>query len=80
VTISLGNPNATSQPAHIHVGSCPTPGAVVFPLTSVVNGTSVTMLNTSLEDLIAQGELALNVHKSEEESSVYVACGNLDFE
>jgi multisubunit Na+/H+ antiporter MnhC subunit len=80
VTISLGNPNATAQPAHIHVGRCPTPGAVVFPLTAVVNGTSVTTLNTSLENLISQGELALNVHKSEAESSVYVACGDLAFE
>jgi hypothetical protein len=80
VTIALGNPSATAQPAHIHMGRCPTPGAVVYPLTDVVNGASVTTLNVSLEDLISQGELALNVHKSAEESNVYVSCGDLDFE
>src|SRR5260221_2068043 len=36
VTLSLtGFPTGVTQPAHIHVGSCPNPGAVKFPLTSV---------------------------------------------
>jgi cytoskeletal protein RodZ len=79
VTIALSNPTATPEPAHIHVGSCPTPGVVVFPLENVVNGASVTLLDTSFDDLKSQGDLAVNVHKSATESSVYFACGNLEF-
>jgi hypothetical protein len=79
VTISLSNPTTIAEPAHIHTGSCPTPGAVVFPLENVENGTSVTMINTSLADLEAQEPLAVNIHKSAAESGTYYACGDLDF-
>lgn len=79
VTISVSNPVSNEQPAHIHNGSCPTPGAVVFPLQNVVNGSSVTMIDTTLAELATMGELAVNVHKSSTESSVYFACGDLDF-
>ncbi|MDO8496139.1 MAG: cupredoxin domain-containing protein [bacterium] len=66
-----------AQPAHIHVGSCPKPGEVKYPLTSVVNGSSETMLDVSLNDLTLGLPLAINVHKSSTEPSVYVACGDL---
>ena len=37
VTIRLaGAPSGVPQPAHIHVGSCPNPGAVKYPLPNVV--------------------------------------------
>lgn len=66
------------QPTHIHFGSCPNVGDVKYPLTSVVNGQSVTTLDVSWDDLVKTGEkLALNVHKSGAESKVYTACGNL---
>ena len=65
------------QPAHIHTGSCATIGGVVYPLEFPVNGVSATTLNVSLEAILAQLPLALNVHKSVEEASVYVACGDL---
>jgi len=80
VTINLTNPTSTPEPAHIHIGSCPTPDAVVYPLTSVVNGESVTMINATFEELRSQIPLAVNVHKSVEESDVYYACGDLTLE
>jgi hypothetical protein len=72
-----GAVSAVPQPAHIHVGKCPTPGAVKYPLTNVVNGMSETTLDVSMADLEAAGELAINVHKSAEEVSVYIACGDM---
>jgi len=79
VTIALeGQSTGANQPAHIHTGACPTPGAVVYPLTNVVNGASETTLDVSLADLKAQLPLAVNVHKSAAESKVYVSCGDLN--
>lgn len=67
------------QPAHIHVGSCPSPGAVKYPLTNVVNGMSETTLSVRYSDLIAATEkMAINVHKSAAEASVYTACGDMN--
>ena len=78
VTINVENePEDANQPAHIHTGACPTPGAVVYPLTNVQNGTSTTTLDVSLAGLRDQLPLAVNIHKSAAESKVYVACGDL---
>ncbi len=78
VTLSLvGIPGAVSQPAHIHLGSCPNPGDVKYPLTNVLSGKSETILNLTLADLRSQLPLAVNVHKSTSQPSVYVSCGNL---
>ncbi len=78
VTINVeGEPNAAIQPAHIHAGSCPTPGAVKYPLMNVVEGKSVTTLNVSLDQLKAQMPLAINLHESNAKISNYVACGDL---
>ncbi len=79
VAITLSNSTDTPEPAHIHTGRCPVPGGVVYPLNDVVDGSSVTLLDTTLATLMSQGELALNVHKSAAESSVYFSCGDLDF-
>lgn len=78
VTIATtGFAKNVTQPAHIHIGSCPTPGAVKYPLTSVMNGQSVTTIDTTLSDLKAMGPLALNLHKSVAQSSIYTSCGDL---
>jgi hypothetical protein len=77
-TLSLvGSTSTVAQPAHIHVGKCPTPGAVKFPLTDVVGNKSVTTIDTTLAELREMGELAINVHKSATESKVYTSCGDV---
>ena len=75
ITIKTGAAGV-AQPAHIHVGQCPEPGAVKYPLTNVVDGKSTTTLDVKLADLLAGG-LAINVHLSGTEASKYVACGAL---
>lgn len=72
-----GAPKGVAQPAHIHEGSCPGVGAVKYPLTSASDGRSETTLNISLEKLLSQLPLAVNVHKSASQAGVYIACGNL---
>jgi len=78
VTLNLsGAPENISQPAHIHEGSCPGIGPIKYPLTFPVNGASETLLDVSLEQLLAELPLAINVHKSVEEPQIYVACGDI---
>jgi hypothetical protein len=77
VAINISGGSDTPQPAHIHRGTCanldPKPA---FPLTSVVNGTSETIVNVSMAELTS-GNYAINVHKSAAEASVYVSCGDI---
>ncbi|MEO5953953.1 MAG: hypothetical protein ABIQ44_15930 [Chloroflexia bacterium] len=77
VTVDISGGSTTPQPAHIHEGTCanlnPKPK---YPLTSLVNGKSETMVDAPLAEL-ANGEYAVNVHKSGPEAAVYVSCGNI---
>lgn len=75
VVITLSNAPGP-HPAHIHTGSCPNPGAVVYPLTPVTNGRSETVVAASLSDIL-RAPHAINVHKSPQEIPVYTACGNV---
>lgn len=77
VVISLAGKNATPEPAHIHLGKCPNPGAVKYPLANVVNGQSETLLDITLSDFLSVGDLAVNVHKSAQAMGTYMACGDI---
>ena len=78
VSLNLsGSPQDITQPAHIHIGSCPGIEAVKYPLNFPVNGLSETLLDVSLDQLLSELPLAINVHKSPQEANIYVACGNI---
>jgi hypothetical protein len=66
-----GNPD---MPAHIHPGTCdnltPQPK---FPLENVRNGASTTVVPASITELFA-GDLAVNIHKSNDDLKTYTAC------
>lgn len=79
VTLNLtGAPKDTPQPAHIHIGNCPTVSDVKYPLTNVVNGKSETTLDVTLETLLSQLPLGINVHKSVPQIKTYAACGDIN--
>ena len=72
-----GEPAGASQPAHIHSGQCgATLGAVVYPLTNVVNGVSTTTVNVTMAKL-KSAKYGINGHKSAAEIGTYTFCGNL---
>lgn len=74
-----GQPAGVAQPAHIHAGTCASIGAVIYPLTLVVDGRSETVLNLPLETVLAAAtELSVNVHMSELNLGTYVACADID--
>ena len=75
-----GGPAEIAQPAHIHNKNCADIGGVLYPLTSVINGDSETILNVPLDTILSQLPLSINVHKSAQEASVYVACGDIGAE
>ena len=72
-----GAPKDMSQPAHIHTGTCAAIGAVKYPLTFPKNGESETVLDISLDRLLDELPLAVNVHKSPQEAGIYYSCGNI---
>jgi hypothetical protein len=62
------------MPAHIHPGTCdnltPQPK---YPLENIRNGASTTVVPAGIEELFA-GELALNIHRSNDDLRTYTAC------
>lgn len=78
VVIRLRPPAAVSQPAHVHGGTCadfdPLP---IYTLTSVEDGSSETVVPLSFEKLLSS-KVVVNVHKSDQELRISVACGEVD--
>lgn len=78
VVLALGGaPVGILQPAHIHTGTCANLGGVKFPLENVLDGKSETLVGASFDALFSSEALAINVHKSQQEANIYVACGDL---
>ena len=65
------------MPAHIHPGTCdnltPQPK---FPLENVRNGSSKTVVPAAIDELFA-GDLAVNIHRSNDDLKTYTACVDL---
>lgn len=84
VDISLnGVPNLLYQPAHIHSGTCGDLGRIRHPLADVFGaragfGSSESFLDTSLSELLSDLPWAVNVHLSEQQMGISVACGSID--
>ncbi len=75
--IMLNAPEGAVQPAHIHKGTCANlDPAPQYPLESVTNGRSTTIVKASLTDL-TNDKHAINVHESAQNPRRYVSCGNL---
>jgi hypothetical protein len=78
VVVDVDPAGHLNMPAHIHPGTCvdlvPQP---LYPLESVVDGGSETVVPRSLSELLA-GDLALNLHVSFEEMGTYAACVDLN--
>jgi plastocyanin len=68
---------ATAHPAHIHVGACGTNGPVQYPLNPVIDGKSETVLEFSLDEVLAKLPLYVNVHESASALETIVGCGNI---
>jgi hypothetical protein len=77
VNVEVDPAGHPDMPAHIHPGTCddlvPQPR---YPLANVVDGRSTTEVAAPLEELLA-GDVALNLHASNEEMQTYTACTEL---
>ncbi len=78
INISEGVFGKVAQPAHIHLGTCSKLGAIKYPLENVIDGKSETVIDKSLDALLSELPLVINVHKSAKQSKIYVSCGDLE--
>jgi hypothetical protein len=77
VTVSLdGDDSGTARPAHIHSGTCDSPGPAVHPLDNVVDGSSETVLEATLSS-VQDGNHSVDVHASAADIDTDVACGDI---
>jgi hypothetical protein len=78
VTIEVEAAGNLDMPAHIHPGTCadltPQPK---FPLENVKDGKSSTVVPASIDELFV-GDLAVNIHKSNDDLRTYTACVDID--
>ncbi|MEM7736677.1 MAG: fasciclin domain-containing protein [Deinococcota bacterium] len=79
VTIALqGTPVGGSHPAHFHAGNCGSGGDIVVPLENVngASGFSTTVTPVPFDNIIS-GDHYLNIHLSDQQLDVIVACGEV---
>ena len=78
VEIDVDPAGHPDMPAHIHPGHCghvtPQPA---FPLENVVDGVSSTEIPAVFHELV-EGEVAVNLHRSNEDLETFTACATLD--
>ncbi|MDD5043614.1 MAG: DUF333 domain-containing protein [Patescibacteria group bacterium] len=74
VLIELASYPLDPQPVYIQKGSCAKLGEVSYKLNSATEGKSKTILNISLDDLMASLPLAINVYKDAASSA---SCGDI---
>jgi hypothetical protein len=78
VVVTLKGAPADAQPTHIHAGTCGKINAAPeWPLTSLANGSSTTVVKGVTIDQMLKTPYAINVHKSTADLGTYVACGNI---
>ena len=74
VDVTVDPADNPDMPAHIHPGTCtdltPQPK---YPLENVRAGTSTTVVPATIAELFA-GNLAVNIHKSNDDLKTYTAC------
>jgi hypothetical protein len=74
VDVSVDPAGNMDMPAHIHPGTCdnltPQPK---YPLENVRDGISKTVVPAPIDELFA-GNLAVNIHKSNDDLKTYTAC------
>lgn len=74
VDVTVDPADNPDMPAHIHPGTCadltPQPK---YPLENVRAGTSTTVVPAPIDELFA-GNLAVNIHKSNDDLKTYTAC------
>ena len=63
VEISIEPPSAEAQPIHVHSGICTEAGAVRHALQNVVKGSSTTIIDLPLAEIVSDGAPG-NVHTS----------------
>ncbi len=77
VVVDVDDPVSSSQPAHIHEGTCddlnPAPA---YGLTNVEDGRSDTTVDAPLDELI-EGDYAINLHMSADDLETYTSCGDI---
>ncbi len=78
VTVEVtGQPSGTPQPMHIHKGTCaqldPKPA---YGLPALTNGKAEATVNVPLA-MLQKDAFAINGHKSAQEVSTYVFCGEI---
>lgn len=76
IEVSIAPMASEAQPMHIHAGICTDVGPVLHALENVVRGSSSTIIQSPLEEILEGGAL-VNVHASYTDASTYTACGQL---